>query len=55
MTGTLFGVGHYSRLGHYSNNYGSSKQDKWNKIEIKDKHNYVMQAFLPYVSDSQRS
>ena len=21
-TGTLFGVGHYSRLGHYSNNYG---------------------------------
>ncbi len=22
-TGTLFGVGHYSRLGHYSNNYGN--------------------------------
>ena len=25
--GTLFGVGHYSRLGHYSNNYGM-----WNSI-----------------------
>ena len=22
-TGTLFGVGHYLRLGHYSNNYGN--------------------------------
>ena len=22
-TGTLFGLGHYSRLGHYSNNYST--------------------------------
>ena len=33
-TGTLFGMGHYSRLGHYSNNYGTFEIPQRTQFQI---------------------
>ena len=44
-TGTLFGMGHYLRLGHYSNNYGIDiiKHDSISAVKHSKIHAYQKQ------------